>query len=312
MNLNLSYINNKIVRDVYRSFIDVVKKQKILDIHENNLKLGRKELERIKAQKEAGVISIGAVYSPEADLGNKEFELISAENDFNISKAALLTVMGMNPNETVDFSELGLLADVNTEDVERFRNSIDKYSTAINIALDNRDDYLSTQYDVKASKSGVSAARSGYFPNINSSFNWGWQNSELSGFEQGRSNIGLRLSIPIFDQFQTNTRIQNATLQLRQVEIQQFQLEQSIRSSVQAAYLNLESVEKQLDITARSLKASERNFESAKERFKVGSATITDYMTANSQLITSQINRINTVYTYFLTQKELLFALGKL
>ncbi|MCK5742281.1 MAG: TolC family protein, partial [Chlorobi bacterium] len=270
-NLDADYIDNKIVRDVYRSFIDVVKKKKILEARAENMKLGEKELERIKAQKEAGIISIGAVYSQEADLGNKEFELINAENEFNVSKALLLTVMGMNPNASADFSDLGLLTEVSDVDVLRFRNSISEYSRAIDFALDNRDDFKSTQYSIQAAQSGISAARSGYFPRVSSYMSWGWNNSQLTEFDQGRSFLGLSFSLPVFDQFQTNTRIQNATLQLRQAEIQQFQLEQSIRSSVQAAYLNLESVEKQLDITARSLKASERNFESAKERFKVGS-----------------------------------------
>ncbi|MDA3843605.1 MAG: TolC family protein [Candidatus Kapabacteria bacterium] len=60
-NLDADYIDNIVVRDVYRNFIDVVKKKKILEIRADNLKLGEKELERIKAQKEAGLISIGAV-----------------------------------------------------------------------------------------------------------------------------------------------------------------------------------------------------------------------------------------------------------
>jgi outer membrane protein TolC len=76
--------------------------------------------------------------------------------------------------------------------------------------------------------------------------------------------------------------------------------------------LNLYSAEKQLEITNRSIIAANQNFESAKERFEVGTATIVDYLTANTQLITAKINRVNAVYNYFDAQVQVKFALGSI
>ncbi|ROL61291.1 TolC family protein, partial [Bacteroidetes/Chlorobi group bacterium ChocPot_Mid] len=95
-------------------------------------------------------------------------------------------------------------------------------------------------------------------------------------------------------------------------KIEQKQLEQNILSAIKTAYLNLDASEKQLDITERALRSSELNNQSLTEKFRVGSASVTEYLTANTQLITSQINRINAIYQYFKAQKELLYAIGKL
>ncbi len=75
--------------------------------------------------------------------------------------------------------------------------------------------------------------------------------------------------------------------------------------------MNLDAAEKQLDISNRALKSAQESYDSFNERFKVGASGITDYLTANNQLITAQINRINAVYGYLLAQKEILFAIGK-
>ena len=76
--------------------------------------------------------------------------------------------------------------------------------------------------------------------------------------------------------------------------------------------LNLESAEKQLDLTINTQKSAELNYESFSEKLKVGTASITDYQNANNQLITARINRVNAIYTYFQAQKEVLYAIGKL
>jgi outer membrane protein len=118
--------------------------------------------------------------------------------------------------------------------------------------------------------------------------------------------------LPIFDNFGTNAQIQSAKYQQTQKEFELLQLEQSIRKSVQTAYLTLEAAEKQIDITQRTLKFSEQNFESNKERYSVGAAQITEYQIAANQLLSAQINRVTAVYNYIQAQKSLLYAMGRL
>lgn len=303
----------KVQLQVYQQYIDVIAKYQVVKIRKENLNLGKKELERIKAQNEAGIIPKNNVLSQQADLGNKEFDLITAENNLNISKANLLTTMGLIPRYDVEFLESSLSNTIDEKDVMNFRKQIGDYKYVVDQALKNRYDWQSRKMLVAAAESGVSIAQSTYYPVISAAGGWSWSNYELTKFSDfGRSSIGLSLYIPIFDNFNTNARIQNAQLQLEQNKLQQFQLEQNIKSSIKIAYLNLESSEKQLNISDQALKSANANFESAKERFRVGSASITEYLTANAQLITAQINRINAVYKYFQSQKEVLYSLGKL
>lgn len=311
--LNAKHIRQRIKVQVVQNYIEVIAKYQIVKIRRENLDLGKKELERIKAQNKAGVISIDIVYNQEAELGNKEYELVSAENDLNISKANLLIIMGLSPDKQAEFLESSLPVNIKNDEISEFRNIVGPFREAINESLNSRLDYLALKSSLKAAESSLEGSYSGFYPSISASGGWGWSNSKLENFSDfGRSSIGLNFYLPIFDQFNTNYRIQTAKLQVEQVKIEQEQLEQNIKSAIQTSFLNLDAAEKKLDISERALHAANMNNESMKEKFRVGTVSITDYLIANNQFITAQINRINAVYQYYRTQKEILYSIGKL
>jgi outer membrane protein len=148
---------------------------------------------------------------------------------------------------------------------------------------------------------------------LTASGGWTLSNTEFDRFsELGRSFIGLSLSVPIFENFNTNQNVQSAKLRLKQSQVQQFQTEQNIRNTLKTAFLNLDAAEKQLDITSRALKSAEMNYQSNLERYNLGVIDISVYIDANRQYITAQINRISSIYSYFQAQKEILYAIGKI
>lgn len=311
--LNSKYVRQKIKLQIYQYYTDVIAKAQIVKIRRENLELGRKELERIEAQNTAGMIAVDIVYSQQADLGNKEYELITSENNLNISKANLLVLMGMKPDLNSEFLESSLPSDISKTELEEFRKTIGVFADVLDESLNSRLDYQAYKAQIKASEASVESSYSGYYPTISASGGWYWSNVEFDNFsDMARSSIGFNLSIPIFDQFATNYRIQNAQVNLEQNIIQKSQLEQDIISSLQNAYLNLEASEKQLEISDKTLFAAMKSNESQKEKFRLGTASITEYLITNTQFITAQINRINAVYQYFRIQKELLFLIGKL
>lgn len=317
-NLNSSRLNLEqtlqLVRyNVHRQYIEVVRNTQLVKIRRENFNQGKKELERIQAQYEAGFIPVNVVYSQEAELGNHEVEIVQAENQLNISKTNLLATMGLNPDVDVEFIESSIPTDILKNDIEEFRRKTGSIQAAMKIAVDSRSDYKASEENLEAAKSQITIATAGYMPQLSAVGGWRWNYFEFGSFsELGRSYAGLNLAIPVFDNFRTNLQIQNAKLMVNQAEVQKQRVELNIRQSVQNALLNLETSEKQLEISERALKASEKNFEVTTERFRQGSANITDYTIANTQYITSQINRITAVYNYLASQREIEYATGNL
>ncbi len=316
--MNAISFNNKFSLQTVRIFvmqryIDVIRKAQIVKIRSENLELGKKELERIQAMYDVGTIPVSTLYSQEADLGNREFDLVNSENDFNLAKSYLLTVMGLNPVLDVEFTETSFPTQVDGNEIGRFRQQSGTIQMAINKAIENRPDLKAADANINSSIENKKYAASSYLPSLYANGGWSWQNTEMTQFQEyGGSYIGLNLKVPIFTGFSSDLQVQNAELRLKQTEIEKMKLEQQITQDVHNSFLKLTAAEKSLEISNKTIRSAERNYESYKERFQVGASNITDLTQANTLFITAQINKIRAVYDYLQAQKELLFAIGEL
>jgi outer membrane protein len=300
-----------IIYQVYVSYINIIRNAQVVKIRRENISTGRQELEMIQARYEAGLLPVADVYSKEADLGNRESELIIAENNLAKAKASLLAVMGLDPGKDAEFLESSLPTDITESDIESFYSTTGGKEGAEKSALTNRNDYLALNESLKSSESSVKVARSAYSPRLSGNFNWNWADYDIDTPGQGGdSYAGVTLSVPIYNNFSVNNNIQNAKLGVVQQETAVLKMEQAISKDLQTAFLNLKAAEKMIEVAEKSVKANSQNYNAIKERFDLGSASITDLTLANMQLITSRINKVDAVYSYIAAQKEVLFNMG--
>jgi outer membrane protein len=307
------FIRERVEMDINRSYVQTILNKQILKIRKENFELGKVELDRVKARYEAGLTSVNFVYSQEADLGNRELDIVKAENDLKIARTGLLILMGLNPETEAYFSTESLPNNIDTMEIAEFARQIGTFENAVKIAIENRKDVHARHKQIEAAKKQITISQSTYWPTLTANGGWSWSNYYVEDFSKlGFSSIGLNLSIPVFENFRTNLNIENAKLQLFTKETELHNIEQSIRQNLRTAILNLKAAEKQLEITNRSLVYAQKNYEFSKERYRVGSSNVSDFFIANNLLVTTQINRINAIYSYFVAKKEVLFTLGLL
>jgi len=296
---------------IRRQFLTVLRNKQVVEIRKENLILGDAQLEQLKASVQIGTAQKGVVFTQEAEIGNRELDLVTAENNYNISKAQLLSTMGLDPNLQAEFIDSKIKNEMPKSDIEQFRSTIGSKDKALQTSLRNRLDIKVADLNSEVSKIDLTSSKSGYLPTVSASGGWSWSNSELNSFGLlGRSFVGINLNIPIFDQFQTNVRVQNAKLTIKQRDIEKEQTVQTVRTEVQTTMLNLDAAEKQIEISDKTLLSSDMNYKIVSERFTIGLANIIDMLTANNQLVTSKINNTNSVYNYIDAQFQVLNALG--
>ncbi|MGA1435215.1 MAG: TolC family protein, partial [Candidatus Kapaibacteriota bacterium] len=180
---NVKQTKQQIALAVYQRYITVLRSMQIVNIRKENLNLGKSELARVTARFEAGVSPIAPVYAQEADNGQRELDLIQAENQLAISKAELLAVMGLSPDMKAAFDEQSIPTEVQMETIQSFRNRFTSLEESVLSALKKRNDFLAAQLRINAAKSSVEASKSGYYPTIGASGGWSWFNSELTDFD---------------------------------------------------------------------------------------------------------------------------------
>lgn len=317
-NFNQTILNSEqtisdVTRDIYLNYIQSIQNLQILKVREENLNVGQKDLERIKAQYDAGAIPISDVYTQEAEVARRELNLIQAQNDLQVSKANLLNVLGLDPSQDVELDVSSLPQEIDDDEVIQFRKKIGSLRSVINTSMKKRRDIEAIEYQKKFNESQIDIAYSNYYPSLLLNGGWNWNNTEFSNFDRnGRFTFGLSLQVPLFDRFQINNQVQSSQLQFEQASVQLEKLKQNVKTSVKTAYLNLESSEKQIYIAKKALKAAELSYRSQQERYELGAANINDVLAANANFISAQIDQINAIYSLLQSQKEIEYQIGLL
>lgn len=297
--------------DVTRKYIDVLRKQQILNARKENLALSRATFDRVEALRENGRATVQQLMSQETELANQEVSVVNAQNDVDLAKAQLLAAMSTDPTQLLTIDETSIPSDATAGTVEEFRRKVGPEPVAIQRAFETRPDVMANRKRVDAAQSGITSASATYWPTLTATGGYTWRNFSIGDFDrQGQMFVGLNLRIPVFDQFNTNLNIENAKVSYTRQQMALARLENQIRTNIRSAYLQLAAAEKGLDITERALRAALTNFNAVQERFNVGSATLLDVQTANNQLITARVNRVTAVYAYHDAATYVEFTIG--
>ena len=308
--LQTQYLTEQLKLNVYSQFVNIIRLQEVIKIRKEDIEVSKVQLANLQARHEAGMLPIDFILSQEVEIGNKEILLLNAEIDVNTSKQILLTTMGLDPSISAEFDASGIPNAITKKELTDFRNKIGDLQNSINTAFQNRIDYSSLTVSREIALFSKDVAKSGYFPTFSANLGYGWQNIELKNFDVLQGSVGLNLSIPIFSNYSTSLQAQQSELNYQRENTALLKLEQSIKAEVQTAYFNLESSEKAIEISEKSLVSARRNFESMQGKMNAGIATITDYITVNTQYITAQLNNITSTYVYLNSRKNLLFTIG--
>lgn len=297
--------------NITRQYIDVLRTQQIVRARKENLSLSKATYDRVKALYDNGRAPVTQLLSQETEVANQEVAVIQAENDHDLSKVNLLTLMCVDPTQEAIFDAASFPSDATALEVDAFRQKIGSEQQSVQRAVNARPDVKAAQEREDAAAAGITSASAGYFPVLQANGGYTWSNFEISNFDtQGQWFVGLNFRMPIFDQFQTHQAIETAKLQHTQRNLDLQRLEQQIGQGVRSAYLQLAAAEKGLDITERALKSAETSFEAMQERFNVGGAQLVEVQQANYQLITARINRVTAVYAYLDARTFVEFATG--
>lgn len=251
---------------------------------------------------------INAGAAAQSDIAQAQFQAARA-------RGLLVTAQGQEIAAQSAFAAtLGLDADTEVVPQERSSsapNIESTYPKSLSQAFLLRGDYLAAQHAVDAATSGVRFAKLARFPSINATYSDGVTRNASSGqpFQHGAS-LGATLSIPIFDQNQTNYAIATAQSQLDQATAGLTQTKLAVEQQVRTALSGVISSRASLVQAQRELDAAKIGLAAAQARYNVGVATILDLVTAEANYSQAQTDYVNALYATQTAEQNYNYAVG--
>lgn len=260
-----------------------------------------------------------------SDLAGAQFQTAQA-------RGQLVTAQGAAIGAQAAFAtNLGLDADAQVVPQQisaETTQATPSYADALKRALLLRPDYLAAQYTVVAAQENVRYAKLARFPvlsagasdTVTRNFSNTWINGGGGGIgfpgpinSTGYDNIkqlGLSLSIPIYDQGLTNYNVAVAASQLDQARDSLQLTKLTVESDVRTALANLISARANLVQATSARQSAQVSLDATQAQYRVGAATILNLVTAEANLSTATASYISALYTVRTAEQNYLFATG--
>ena len=312
--LMLENLKQNIVFQTISLYYAVENAQQQMKVQEDNVKWNKRSLETITERNKLGAVTLADVYAQQVQEGNAELALIQAKNTYETAKSNLLSYLALNVLE--DYSLTDSLTSQEKEILNRkLTQDYNNLTELVNKALTTRPDYRSAQLNFESAQDGVTIARSGHFPSLTGSASYGLNATTPNWNELQKSKtytVSLSLNIPIFSGFRISNAVQSAEVNEMDSQLTLNDLERTIKQNIQQTYLDLQAAEKSLEVNKTNLASAEENQKIQEERYSLGSSTLLEVLTANSNYTAARSNLISAQFSYIQLSQQLKFYLGEL
>ena len=266
-----------------------------------------------KGRADRGVAPISDALQAQTALAEAELAVARAQGDLRTATGSLAWRMGLRP-------DTALVLPPTDDDALAAPPSGDAIDTLITRVQEEHPHSVQAARQLDAARARVEQARAELLPKVTLNMRAGHDSTPVTPFigsapMDARSRVrtaSLSISVPLFDGFGSNYRIDQAE---RTMEVSRAQLDEARQQvaddawkafqSVQTAYTTFEQT-RQLLATARA------SFTAANERYRAGVGAIADLLSAQSALINANNRKVQALSDWRSANAALWARLGQI
>ena len=323
--LNLQRTRREVVYTLMQQFIGLVESREIVRVRREELSALRQQLRQVEEFVNAGSRPVSELYQQQANVAEAQQALLQAQREREVAQTQIIQTLQLNPRQPYDFQVPALPDDsITTESYNP--------SALIDEAFQRRLDLRVAEADQDAAEHAVQSARSQYYPSLSVGGRYGtdWTsrprpipdpnnpNQTIQpGFSDQLDNnrgggLSVSLSIPIFDQWQRETQVQQAKVQAQNAQYALSDQQQEVALQVRQAYLDYRNAIQQLEAANARLRAARQARTAAQERYNLGAASIVELQNANRDFVDAASQQVRARYTLIFREKQIEYFVGRL
>lgn len=129
-------------------------------------------------------------------------------------------------------------------------------------------------------------------------------------YTNDRISYGVSLSVPVFNGFSARNNVKRSKISVKRAEFQLEQAELDLDSNIYQAYLDAKGAAEAYEASEVAVKAQERAYEYAKDRYDVGLTNAFDFSQSKFRLENAQSNAVQAKFDYIFKIKVLELYFG--
>jgi outer membrane protein TolC len=297
-------VKRDMVLQVRVGYFNILRAEKFLIVAQQQVKQFEAQLEVTKAFFEVGIVPKNDVLQAEVNLANARQSLIKVENDVATAKASFNILLRREIN-----------APLQVVDILEYKPFPLKYEESLEEALRQRSEIKAAQLNIDQAKENVKVAKSGFFPTISLSGNYG-RVSDAAGLNgdmrDERWTVQSLATITLWNWGNTAFKVGENKVKVTQAEDSKTQLIDLITLEVRDDYLNMLVAEKNINVAEKSIEQAEENLRMNEERYKYQVATQTDVINAVTLLTQTRTNYYGALSDFNVAKAQLERSMGRM
>lgn len=265
--------------------------------------------QNIKDKYERGLVAEYDLIRMDAQLKNLKPNLIQAEQQTQLAKMKLLTLMNLNPEQKIALQET----------LQDYEPRLEADMLTRGDSLDFSDNPRLRDYDLnqRQLRQGLRVKQTEFYPSLSLSFNY-TQNfaSDYLRLDNKRrwtphALVALSLNVPLYTGGSTRHGIASLRLQAQQLQLQRLSTEQQLSLEGRNAQSTLRYAREQYQASREAITSATKGVNIAQVRYKVGAGTLLELNDAELAQRQAELNKAQAIYNYLLALYALEDLQGK-
>jgi len=290
-----------LIKDVKSTYYSYIIAKQFLDLSNLTIEAARENYKDTKAMFDAGIASEYDLIRSNVQVQNLLPDVNQAENSIKLAENALKLVMGLNLNQQIEID--GSL---------KYKSMpVDEYADLVQTLEARNFSLQQLKLQIELQDKAESYQFSKHFPELY--FNGSWNNvaqeNDPRPFSQWRYKnsfyIGLNLKVPIFDGFQTTSKVEQAELDLKKAQEQYDLTSSALKNQLEDILLQIKETQFKIDAYSATIEQAEKGYDISQKRYSSGIGTQLENIDALVELTRARVNYLNAVYEYYVLHAQL-------
>ncbi len=295
------------VAKVRKAYYGALLAREALTMVQSNLKNSEDNFKNVQLMRSQGIVSEYDELRATVGMDNLRPAVIQMETNFNLAVDNLRNTMGIADSIKVLPSESLVLQDVDEGIISAAEQSVLESNLNLNIV----------KHQIELNSASVNAERANFLPTIMAYGSYSYtaikDDYKISTNDFYKtSQVGLTFSLNLFQGLQTNSRIEQAQLEMQKTEEQKGSLEKNLQMGIRSVIGNLRQARKRIDAQQKTVETAERGYKIVTARFLSNAATQLEVNDGQLALSQAKVNRMQAIYDYLVAATELDSMLGRL
>ena len=288
-----------VVVAVSTAYLAVLTAKVRLNLAQADLKTAEALYQLAKDRESSGLNPEVDTLRAQVEMQARQESVIEANNTLAKRKIVLLRLLGLNIHQPIQLT--------NPLRKQGFKSISSQ--EAYHQALESRQDYRSAREQLRSAELAKQAAELERAPKLGVEANYGALGT-APGNAVSTWNLGVALHIPVFEggHIRADVSAADATLREKQAELED--IRNRIAQEVEDALLDLDSANKQVEVSQAALGYANRALTQSKDRFSAGVTNNVEVIQAQEALAGANEQWVNSLYEYSIAKVSLGRATG--